>query len=99
MMNEGLPAGEVEEILAKEIDDLAKTRDEKLDNLSKYFAESLKELKDLKPILVVSEETYQKLSLKYGHIFEAGIGAEAIRKILSRIDLDETIKNLEKESG
>ncbi|MFA5248300.1 MAG: DNA-directed RNA polymerase subunit beta' [Patescibacteria group bacterium] len=99
MMNEGMSAGEVDNALAKEIDVLVLTRDEKMENLTKYFAESLKELKDLKPILVISEETYQKLSLKYGHIFEAGIGAEAISKILKRINLDETIKNLEKESG
>jgi DNA-directed RNA polymerase subunit beta' len=99
LMNDGMSAGAAENVLAKEIDVLAKNRDEKTENLTKYFAESLKELKDLKPMLVISEETYQKLSLKYGHIFEAGIGAESIRKILERIDLEKSIKNLEKESG
>ncbi len=97
MMNEGLDAGQAEIALNKEVDALTKVRDEKLETLSKYFAESSKELKDLKPMLVISEETYQKLSLKYGHIFEAGIGAEAVEQLLKKIDLKATIDNLEKE--
>ena len=35
--------------------------------------------------------------MKYGHIFEAGIGAEAISKLLAKIDLEKLIKELEKE--
>ena len=30
--------------------------------------------------------------MKFGHVFVAGIGAEAIREIISEIDLDEFIK-------
>ncbi|MDD5527889.1 MAG: DNA-directed RNA polymerase subunit beta' [Patescibacteria group bacterium] len=99
MMNEGDSAAAAELSLSKETDALAKVRDEKIDNLNKYFSESQRELKDLKPMLVVSEDIYQRLSLKYGHIFEAGIGAEAIVKILEKIDLSKTIDKLEKEFG
>jgi len=97
MMNEGESAAEAELSLGHEVDALTKVRDEKLDNLNKYFAESQRELKDLKPMLVVSEDIYQRLSLKYGHIFEAGIGAEAVVKVLEKIDLNKTIDKLEKE--
>jgi len=97
MMNEGASAAEAELSLGREVDALTKVRDEKLENLNKYFSESQRELKDLKPMLVVSEDIYQRLSLKYGHIFEAGIGAEAIVKILEKIDLTKTIEKLEKE--
>ncbi len=99
MMNEGESAAAAELALGKETDALAKVRDEKLANLNTYFSESQRELKDLKPMLVVSEDIYQRLSLKYGHIFEAGIGAEAIVKILEKIDLAKTIDKLEKELG
>jgi DNA-directed RNA polymerase subunit beta' len=99
LMNEGMGAAEADLTLTKEVDVLTKLRDEKIDNLNKYFTESQRELKDLKPMLVVSEDIYQRLSLKYGHIFEAGIGAEAIVKILEKIDLDKTIAKLEKELG
>jgi|WetSurMetagenome_2_1015567.scaffolds.fasta_scaffold01057_7 DNA-directed RNA polymerase subunit beta' len=99
LMNEGMGAAEAELSLSHEVDALTKVRDEKLENLNVYFSESQKELKDLKPMLVVSEDIYQRLSLKYGHIFEAGIGAEAIVKILEKIDLTKTIEKLEKEFG
>ena len=99
MMNEGASAGEAELVLGREVDALTKVKDEKLENLNIYFSESQRELKDLKPMLVVSEDIYQRLSLKYGHIFEAGIGAESIIKILEKIDLGKTIEKLEKELG
>ncbi len=47
-----------------------------------------KELKAIKPFTIISESKYKELSLKYGHIFNADIGAEAIRKLLKRIDLN-----------
>ncbi len=48
---------------------------------------SLAELKNLNPMQILSENEYYELSLKYAQVFEAGIGAEAVRKALSRIDL------------
>ena len=47
--------------------------------------------------MIISENTYQNLSLKYGHIFEAGIGAEAVRLLLEKIDIKKTIARLENE--
>lgn len=91
----GLSVADADEKIVKEVAVLAGVRDEKLEKLSVYFNESLRELKDLKPMLIIPEDIYQNLSLKYGHIFEAGIGAESVRMILSRIDLKKTIKELE----
>ena len=67
------------------------------ERLEEDFATAQKELKDLKPLLILSEQQYQNLSLKFGHIFEASIGAEAIRKLLSKINLEKSIKNLEEK--
>lgn len=75
--------------------DLAKERADKLERLEADFSTTQKELKDLKPLLILSELDYQNLSLKFGHIFEAAIGAEAIRLLLEKIDLQASIKNLE----
>ncbi|MFA6369403.1 MAG: DNA-directed RNA polymerase subunit beta' [Patescibacteria group bacterium] len=74
---------------------LAAEHNERVASLDEDFAVTLKELKDLKPLLVISEQQYQNLSLKFGHIFEAGIGAEAIRELLSKIDLEKSIAKLE----
>ena len=52
---------------------------------------------------VLDEATYHRFSLKYGGLFEARIGAEAIFDILSKVDLDdlavELRKRLEKASA
>lgn len=74
---------------------LAAAHNDRVATLDEDFAATLKELKDLKPLLVISEQQYQNLSLKFGHIFEAGIGAEAIRELLSKIDLEKSITKLE----
>ncbi|NCD00761.1 DNA-directed RNA polymerase subunit beta' [bacterium] len=76
---------------------LEEEKEEKLEILTENFEDTQKELKDLKPMNIISEQTYQNLSLKFGHLFEAGIGAEAIRILLSRIDLEGSINELEEE--
>ncbi len=78
-----------------DIKDITRSKAEKLERLEEDFAAAQKELKELKPLLILSEQQYQSLSMKFGHIFEASIGAEAIRKLLEKIDLEASIKNLE----
>ncbi|OGN10505.1 MAG: DNA-directed RNA polymerase subunit beta' [Candidatus Yanofskybacteria bacterium RIFCSPHIGHO2_02_FULL_41_11] len=67
--------------------------------------ESLKELKDreknnLRNILrhrIISELDFRDLSSKYGEVFEAGIGAEAIKRLLEEIDFNDLIVDIESE--
>ncbi len=56
-----------------------------------------KELASLQPRQIIAESQYHDLSLKYGHVFEAGIGAEAVHHLLRELDLDAEIKALELE--
>ena len=55
-------------------------------------------LKSLTIGMILSEEEYYFLSQRFGDVFEAGRGAEAIRSILERIDLKKLNKILEKEA-
>jgi len=87
----------VEQGINQEIKILEQAKNEKLDNLERAFSQAQKELKELKPLTIISESAYQNLSLKYGHIFSAGIGAEAIRKLLERINSEKMISELNKE--
>ncbi len=84
--------------LIKELDEelAANTqmRDEKLKDLAEAVDLAKKELKGLKPMQIIPEQIYRDLSLKYGHVFEAGIGAEAIYELLGEIDLEKSIKQL-----
>ena len=56
-----------------------------------------KEINSLALKKIINEEEYRELSLKYGHIFEAQIGAEALLKLLQNLDLKKHIESLEKE--
>ena len=68
--------------------------------------ESLKELKDreknnlknLQKYQVVSELDFRDLSLKYGEVFEAGIGAEAVKRLLEEINFNDLVAEIESES-
>ncbi|MFZ4631993.1 MAG: DNA-directed RNA polymerase subunit beta' [Patescibacteria group bacterium] len=80
-----------------ETKDAIKAKAERMERLDEDFGTTQKELKELKQLLILSEQQYQNLSLKFGHIFEASIGAEAIRKLLEKIDLQASITNLEEK--
>lgn len=89
--------GKTEKEINNELIKVAEQKAEKLQKLEEEFELNEKELKELKPLKIISENSYLDLSLKYGQIFEANIGAEAIRSLLSQINLTELIKNLEEE--
>ncbi|MFA4936849.1 MAG: DNA-directed RNA polymerase subunit beta' [Patescibacteria group bacterium] len=72
-------------------------REERLEKLEEALEIAKRELKELKPFKIISESQYQDLSLKYGQVFEAGIGAEAIHQLLLAVDLDKEINHLRKE--
>ena len=61
------------------------------------FQAADKDLKELQVMKIISENKYQDLSLRYGHLFEASIGAEGIRGLLERVNLEETMKRLTEE--
>ncbi len=82
---------------ATETAKLEENKQARLDELEEVFTMAMAELKDLKPLQILSESKYQDMSVKYGHVFEAGIGAEAIDEVMQKIDIKETIKLLEKE--
>ncbi|MBI4426977.1 MAG: hypothetical protein HY569_00615 [Candidatus Magasanikbacteria bacterium] len=82
---------------ASAIEELAKERDRKLIALEEDFTDAEDELKDIQMLRVLSENRYQELALRYGYLFDAEIGAEAIRRLLERLNLTETIIRLEAE--
>ncbi len=49
-------------------------------------------LRNIRKHQILSELDYRDLSLKYGEVFEAGIGAEAIRHLLEAMNLEEDIR-------
>jgi len=83
--------------LTQEMERIDEIRTHKLEELQEDFETVDCELKEMQIFKIISEETYHDWSLKYGHIFEAMIGAEAVKYLLSRINVEETMKALEEE--
>ena len=54
------------------------------------------EIESLEEGLVMDEVAFHKYSMKYGSLFEAGIGAEAVYEVLKKVDLKKLVEKLEK---
>ncbi|MDD2807575.1 MAG: DNA-directed RNA polymerase subunit beta' [Patescibacteria group bacterium] len=88
---------EVHDAVDKESLALDNAKKEKTKELEQVLHMAEQELKDLRPLKIISEHVYQDLSLKYGHIFDADIGAEAVRNLLAKIDMDKLVNELEQD--
>jgi DNA-directed RNA polymerase subunit beta' len=76
--------------------ELNDARDKELEELEEDYRATQTELKELVPMALITEAQYKDMALRFGHIFNAGIGAEAVRRLFERIDLDVEIPALEK---
>ena len=68
-----------------------------LGNLKSSRDREVEEVSGMKPMKILSEIDYHRSSLKYSEVFEAGTGAETLKKIFEKLDLKKTIGNLKKE--
>ena len=73
---------ELEELTSQQQDRIAEDRDKLL---------------NLQPMMFLSEAQYRDLKQKWGQVFSAGMGAEALYEILSDMNLDELLEELWEE--
>ena len=97
-----LTEDQIEELNASDTDsdELVQTEDgyaAKLEDLTVQHNQAKEDLENLATGKVIGEIEYRELSMKFGHVFHAGTGAESIRKILENLDLNEFIVRLEEE--
>ncbi|MBI5404981.1 MAG: DNA-directed RNA polymerase subunit beta' [Candidatus Kerfeldbacteria bacterium] len=85
--------------VSKDLESASELKLQQLKTLQEAVDLAKKELKSIAKYQIITEQQYQDLSIKYGHVFTASIGAGAIRKLLEEIDLDATIKHLEEEAA
>ncbi len=94
--------GEREKFL-KELDNEYKVKvktmqdDKSKEAIKELLLNAKKDIESIQVGKVLDEVAYHKFSLKYGTIFEAGIGAEAIYGILKVLDLKKLSSQLEAE--
>ena len=68
-----------------------------LEELREQYRGVKEDIKNLKPMQILSELEYFNLSSRFGQVFSAGIGAEAVRDVLENMDVDKMIKRIKKE--
>jgi DNA-directed RNA polymerase subunit beta' len=88
---------EKKKALKKETKEGKKVLEKRTKELKIRYDTTKREIADIVPRKIIPENTYRQLSLKYGHLFEADIGAEAILKLLSEIDLKKLTEKLKRE--
>jgi len=64
------------------------------EDLRRDYHLTKEEIKNLKLFQVLPEVEYFNLSTRFGQVFNAGIGAEAVRKTLEKIDISQEIKKI-----
>jgi len=69
-------------------------RENALNTLQLDYETSKEDIKNLRPMKILSELDYFNFSTRFGHIFRAGIGAEVVREALEKVDIDKEIKNI-----
>ena len=80
--------------------DVTKLQDEavhKIETLTEQHNQAKADLETLKVGKVLSELDYRDMSLKFGHIFKAGTGAESIQTIIENINLNAELEKLRAE--
>jgi len=56
------------------------------------------ELLEIKEMKILNEVAYHTLSLKYGEVFEAGTGAEVVKKLFEQVDLKKETEIIAEEA-
>ncbi len=97
----GQKAGKDPDIFQAELDtEITRLKDawsQELDSLESIRDQAKSELKSIKKMQVISELAYRDLSLKYGPVFSAGIGAEALKGLLEEVNLEALAMEMQSE--
>ena len=78
-------------------DEGAKSREVMLQELKQARDRAREEVLSFKPLKILSEIEFHNFSFKYGECFEAGTGAETLRKIFEKVDFKKEINLLKAE--
>ncbi len=89
------------EIFLRELDNEFKNKiktvedENSKEQIKELLLNARKDIENISMGRVLDEITYHKYSLKYGTLFEAHIGAEAVYNIFKQLDLKKLVANLE----
>jgi len=79
----------------QEIDSLDEGNAQEVNKLSIDLQDQRQELMGIQPMQFLNEAQYRDLDDRWGNIFSAGMGAEALYEICQDLDLDKMVKELQ----
>ena len=82
-------------VVNQEIEALDDGNTEELGNFGAKIQEQRQELMSIQPMQFLNEAQYRDLSDRWGNVFSAGMGAEALYEICKDLDLDKMVKELQ----
>ena len=82
----------------EQINQLRRALADEKTQLEQELSLTIEQLKDLRKVGLITENRYYELKSRFGQVFEAGMGAEAILKLLKGINLNEKRAYLIQES-
>ncbi|MCL5436231.1 MAG: DNA-directed RNA polymerase subunit beta' [Patescibacteria group bacterium] len=82
-----------------EVNRLRDNQVEEVSRLEKIRDLARSEIKSIKKYQIISELQYRDFSLKYGPVFTAGIGAEALFNLVKEINLESLLADLQADSA
>ncbi|MGL4650617.1 MAG: DNA-directed RNA polymerase subunit beta', partial [Caldilineaceae bacterium] len=80
-----------------EVDQMRRDVELRKDKIRHEMEKFVEDLKGLEEQQLLTETRYRELADRWGNVFQAGMGAEAIRDIVAKIDLDRMAKELRRE--
>ena len=87
-------AGDMEESALAAME---KEMTEKFEQINENYETAKTELTGLTVGEVITETEYRDISMKFGHVFRAGIGADAIREVIQKLDLKKFVGDMKEE--
>ena len=88
---------EMETATVEEVNQLRRNWADEKTQLEEKLSAEVEQLKDLRKGALLTENQYHELTQKYGQVFNAGMGAEAILQLAKDINLDEMRNKLLQE--
>ena len=78
----------------QEIESQTSDNSQEFGSLIDRIQEQRQELLNIKPMLFLNEAQFRDLADRWGNVFDAGMGAEALHDICQALDLDKMVKEL-----
>ncbi|WP_442886883.1 DNA-directed RNA polymerase subunit alpha C-terminal domain-containing protein [Caldilinea sp.] len=87
----------VRQELGAQIDELRHKVEVRQEEVRRQMEAALADLKSIEEKQLLTENRYRELSERWGNVFTAGMGAEAVRDIVAKLDLEKMQKELRRE--